>query len=65
MATLTIDFDDGTQEIITLSSTVELKLSDDRLKSIEFRECKNGKWIMSFASHLFKDRKFAGLKCDK
>lgn len=64
-ATLTIDFEDGTQEKIELDKAIELKLSDERLKSIEFRECKNGKWIMSYASHLFKGRKFTNVHCSK
>ena len=64
-AQLKITFEDGSEEAIELDSVIELKLSDDRLKSIEFRECKNGKWVMAYASHLFKGKKFKGITCTK
>lgn len=64
-AKLLIEFEDGEKEEINLDSAIELKLSDDRLKSIEFRECKNGKWIMAYGTNLFKGRKFKNIHAFK
>jgi hypothetical protein len=57
-ATLQIKFDDGTTEDIILQKAIELDIGEDRKQSIEFRETKNGQWVMTFTKPIFKGKKF-------
>lgn len=52
---LTLEFTDGTTKEIELDHAVEAK--HHGLQSFEFRELKEGKWILYFVSRLFGGRK--------
>lgn len=64
-ATLTIQFDDGSAETITLDHAIEINTSPDKLQALEFRETKQGKWVMTFTAELWRGRRFQEIHVGK
>lgn len=58
-ATLTLNFEDGTSKQITLAHAVELDVSSHLKQSLEFRQTKPDRWIMSYTKPLFDGKKIS------
>lgn len=64
-ATLQIQFEDGTTKDILLNKAIEMKVGSERKQSIEFRETKDGEWVMAFTSPIFESKKFKQISITK
>jgi hypothetical protein len=64
-ATLKIEFEDGTSKEIVLNKAIEINIGSDRKQSIEFRETKNGEWVMAFTSPVLEGKNFKEITISK
>lgn len=64
-ATLTIQFEDGSAETISLANAIEIGTDPSRPQSLEFRQTKDGKWVMTFTAGLWRGRKFQEIRVKK
>lgn len=64
-ATLTLNFEDGTHKDIILSKAIELRIGEERKQSLEFRETKNGEWVMAYTSPLLEGKSLKNVNMEK
>lgn len=64
-ASLVIEFEDGSSKRINVYVAVELDVSAERKQSIEFRQVKPDRWLMSFTKPVFDGKPIKAINFTK
>ena len=64
-ASLTLDFEDGSQTVLTLSKAIEINTLPQTKQSLCFNQTSKGDWVMSFTKAMFEGKKINTISMKK